>query len=422
MRESAFQGELALPVGGEKVATGWLVVFGSTLALIVGNGPIILFTFGVLLQPISAEFGWQRSVLATAVVTSHVTGALMMPFVGTVVDRVGVRRIALPAIVLFALATASGGLLGASPMAFILLYGFLGIVGAGHSTLTYGRAVSTWFDRQRGLALGVTLAGIGIGAALMPKYTHYFVVEYDWRHAYFALGAALLVVGFPAVALFVRERPRHSRIESVLAEGLTLGEALRGYRFWFASAAMLLAAAAINGTIAHIVPILTDRGVAAGTATTAVAAAGLSLIIGRILSGLALDRFHGPYVAAFFFLIPLIGMSMLGVGVTGPLAVVAAVLLGLGIGAEGDIMAYLTSRYFGIAHYGVVYGCILAFFTLGSGLGPWIMAHAFDANRSYGTGLIGLGGALLIAVVLVVLLGRYRYPPREDFPAPALQD
>jgi hypothetical protein len=115
-------------------------------------------------------------------------------------------------------------------------------------------------------------------------------------------------------------------------------------------------------------------------------------------------------------------MAMLGLGVTGPLAVVAAVLLGVGIGAEGDIMAYLTSRYFGIRHYGLVYGCILAFFTLGSGLGPWIMAHAFDANRNYAAGLIGLGLALLAAVVLVMSLGAYRYPPRQDLPASASQD
>lgn len=414
MRESTFQRELAAPLGGEKVSAGWLVVLGSTLALVVGNGPIILFTFGVLLQPISAEFGWHRSVLASAVVAAHVTGALMMPFVGTAMDRFGVRRIALPAIVLFALATASGGLLGASPLAFILLYGFLGIVGAGHSTLTYGRVVSTWFDARRGLALGVMLSGIGIGAALMPKYTHYFVAGCGWREAYFALGALLLLVGFPSVLLFVRERPRQGRAATVIAEGLTLKQALRGYRFWFAAAAMMFAAAAINGTIAHIVPILADRGVAAGTATTSVAAAGLSLIIGRMLSGLALDRFYGPAVAAFFFLVPLVGMAMLGAGVTGTLAMAAAVLLGLGIGAEGDIMAYLTSRYFGMAQYGVIYGCILAFFTLGSGLGPWIMAHAFDTNRSYAAGLIGLGLALLAAIGLVVSLGAYRYPPRQD--------
>jgi MFS family permease len=402
---------LAPPLYRDRVSAGWLVVFGSTLALIVGNGPIILFTFGVLLQPISAEFGWQRSVLASAVVAAHVAGAVMMPFVGTLVDRFGVKRVVLPAIVMFALATACGGLLGASPTAFILLYAFLGLVGAGHSTLTYGRAVSTWFDAQRGLALGITLAGIGIGAALMPKYTHYFVANYGWREAYFALGALLFVVGFPSVALFVRDRPPQAAAERMLIDGLTLRQVLRGYRFWFASVAMMLVAAAVNGTIAHIVPILSDRGIAVGTATTAVAASGLSLIVGRMLSGLALDRFYGPYVAAFFFMIPLIGMTMLGLGAAGPFAVLAAVLLGLGIGAEGDIMAYLTSRYFGMAHYGVIYGCILAFFTLGSGLGPWIMAHAFDAYRSYAAGLIGLGIALFVAIILVVTLGPYRYPP-----------
>jgi MFS family permease len=410
MTHSAIEERLAAPVDIDRAAAGWLVVFGSTLALIVGNGPIILFTFGVLLQPISAEFGWQRSVLASAVVTAHIAGAVVMPFIGMLVDRVGVRWIALPAIVIFALTTAAGGLLGASPTAFILLYGFLGFIGAGHSTLTYGRAVSTWFDARRGLALGITLAGIGIGAALVPKFTYFFVANYGWREAYFALGALLFVVGFPSVFLFVRDRPPQTRAEVTHTDGLTLPETFANYRFWFSSVCMLLVAAAINGTIAHIVPILSDRGISTSIATTAVAAAGLSLIVGRMLSGWALDRFFGPYVATFFFAIPLLGMAMLGLGASGPVAVLAAVLLGLGIGAEGDIMAYLTSRYFGMAHYGVVYACILAFFTLGSGLGPWIMAHAFDAYRSYAAGLIGLAAALFVAIMLVLTLGPYRYP------------
>jgi len=169
-----------------------------------------------------------------------------------------------------------------------------------------------------------------------------------------------------------------------------------------ASGLRLFAAAAINGTIAHIVPILTDRGIAASIATTAVAAAGLSLII-------------GPYVAAFFFLVPLIGMTMPGVGITGPAC---------GAGGSASRSGHRRRR----RHHGLsrqplfwhrVYGCILASFTLGSGLG---MAHAFDANRSYLAGLIGLAVALLAAVVLVVSLGNYRYPPTKDLRAPAPQD
>src|SRR5258708_2459911 len=101
MRSVAVEERLATPLSSDRVSAGWLVVVGSTLALIVGNGPIILFTFGVLLQPISAEFGWPRGSLAAAVVTSHIAGAVMMPFVGTLVDRFGVKRIALPAIAMF---------------------------------------------------------------------------------------------------------------------------------------------------------------------------------------------------------------------------------------------------------------------------------------------------------------------------------
>jgi MFS family permease len=414
MRKELTGGDTFAPAASRSAgATPWLVVLGSMLALIVGNGPIILFTFGVLVLPVSTEFHWPRSALATAVVVSHVTGGLMMPFMGTLMDRIGVRRVALPAIVIFAAATAAGGLLGPSQLEFILLYGFLGIVGAGHSTLTYARAVSPWFDARRGLALGVTLAGIGVGAALLPKYTQYFVAAYGWRGAYFALGALLFAVGFPAVALLVKDRPAGEKHGGATEAGLTLWQTLRLRQFWLTSAAMMIVAAAINGTIAHVVPILSDRGVDPGTATTAVAAAGISLIVGRMLSGLALDRFFAAYVAAFFFSIPLIGMAMLGAGVSGEWAVAAAVLLGLGIGAEGDIMAYLTSRYFGMAHYGVIYGCILAFFTLGSGTGPWLMAHAFDNWHSYVPGLAGLGVAVAIAIGMVAVLGPYRYPPPQ---------
>jgi hypothetical protein len=93
-------------------------------------------------------------------------------------------------------------------------------------------------------------------------------------------------------------------------------------------------------------------------------------------------------------------MTMLGAGALGRWAVPAAVLLGLGIGPEGDIMACLTSRYFGMAHFGVIYGCVLASFTRGSGVGRWVMAYAFDSLHSYSPGLIGLGAATGCAIAM----------------------
>ena len=195
------------PGRDEGGAQGWLVVFAALLALVVGNGPIILISFGVLLKPIVQEFHWPRSTLASALVMAHVTGAVATPFVGLLVDRFGPKRIALPAIAIFALAFSACGRLGNSPISFVLLYALLGIVGTGNSTLVYARAVSTWFDARRGLALGVTLAGVGIGTAAIPKVTQYLVTHYGWRDTYYALG---LCAGWPGVHPGLsRHRPVH---------------------------------------------------------------------------------------------------------------------------------------------------------------------------------------------------------------------
>jgi MFS family permease len=396
----------------------WLVVLGSALALTVCNGPMILFPFGVLVGPITAAFGWPRATLASAVVVSHITGALAMPFTGILMDRFGARRVALPAVCVFALLFGAISLLPGVPLLFILFYALLGIVGAGHSTLAYARAVSAWFDRKRGLALGITLSGVGIGTAMTPQVARILVADYGWRGAYVGLAVLLLVLAVPAVTFLVRDRVRTPldkaasapRAETVpTIPGTRLGPALRGYHFWAIGIALFLVALAVNGAIAHVVPLLGDRGVPARTATAALSAAGLALIVGRILSGYCLDRFFAPFVSAGFFLVPLCGIALLGAGASEALAIFAAVLLGVGIGAEVDIMAFLVGRYFGIAHYGAIYGTLLALFTVGSGMGPWLIALAFDRFHNYNGALIGCGATLVVASALVASLGRYKY-------------
>jgi len=403
------------PVRDEAAASPWLVVLGSALALIVGNGPIILFTFGILVVPLTSEFGWPRATLASAVVASHMTGALAMPFIGGLIDRFGVRRVTLPAICGFSLVLAAIALLPAVPLYFVLAYALLGILGAGHSTLAYARVVSTWFDAKRGLALGITLSGVGIGTAVTPQVARLLVAHDGWRGAYVGLALFLFVVAAPAVAFLVRDRsaaclPTRD-VNDVAPEitGMPLRAALTQSRFWMIGATLFLVASAVNGAIAHIVPLLADRGVSTEAATMALSAAGLALILGRVLSGYCLDRFFAPYVAAIFFLVPLCGIAVLGSGAQGGLAVLASVLLGIGLGAEVDIMAFLVSRYFGLAHDGTIYGTWLALVTFGAGLGPWLIALAFDHFHAYTLALSGCGLALALASLLIATLGPYRY-------------
>jgi MFS family permease len=101
----------------------WWIVFASVIGLLVGNGPIMQFTFGVLLPPIAREFGWARGTVSSAIVVGLWMTGIATPLVGRLVDRHGIRPVALPAIALFSAATSSVALVPASPVAFTALYG-----------------------------------------------------------------------------------------------------------------------------------------------------------------------------------------------------------------------------------------------------------------------------------------------------------
>jgi len=393
----------------------WWVVLGSVLGLTVANGPVVFFTFGLFLGPITSEFGWDRATFSSSLLVGHTLAALAYPFVGRGIDRYGVQRVTLTGITLFALATAAISLTPPSPAVFITLAGFCGLVSVGQAPPAYAKAVSAWFDERRGLALGMAMAGIGIGATLVPQFARGVIDAYGWRAAYVALGALTFTVAFPAVALFVREPrvgPRGTSSDGAALPGLTVGESLHTSSFWLLAAAVFLVVTTINGIVGHLVPLLTDRGLDVRQATATLSAVGLSTIVGRVTAGYLLDRFFAPYVAAGLFLLPLVAIALLTAGAGGTAPVLAAMSLGFGLGAEVDVIGFLASRYFGLRAYAEVYGYLFAIFTLGTGFGPVLMALAFDMTRSYNVTLTGFAVALVAASVLVTRLGPYLFPAR----------
>jgi predicted MFS family arabinose efflux permease len=201
--------------------------------------------------------------------------------------------------------------------------------------------------------------------------------------------------------------------ESQAASGMTAREALTGsWTFWYIFVAVFFVAVSVNGTIAHIVPILTDRGVSTRLATSVLSASGIALIAGRFLTGYLLDRFFAPYVAACSFLVPLMGIVLIRSGTSGFVPLLGSVCLGLGLGAEVDLMAFFIGRYFGLRSFGEIYGYLMAVFLLGTGLGPWIMGVCFDITHSYNLALAGFAFALATAAALVARLGPYPLPAR----------
>jgi MFS family permease len=127
----------------------------------------------------------------------------------------------------------------------------------------------------------------------------------------------------------------------------------------------------------------------------------------------------GPYVAVAFFLLPMIGIGLLASGATGLVPFVGAVALGLGIGAEVDLMAFFTSRYFGQRNYAKVYGTMFGIFAFGVGIGPALSGTSFDLFRSYTPIFVVYEVFLAVSCAIFLRLGPYPYPAREALPATA---
>jgi predicted MFS family arabinose efflux permease len=176
-------------------------------------------------------------------------------------------------------------------------------------------------------------------------------------------------------------------------------------------AAFFLVAVAINGTVAHVVPLLTDHGLSATSAAAVLGIFGLATLSGRLLAGYLVDRIFAPYVATVFFLAPIAGFAFLA-SAAGSLPAIGVVLMGLGLGTEIDLIAFLISL-FQAARLRRTLWLLFLIFGLGSSLGRFLGGFVFDMAGSYNPALIGAALILLVAVILVNRLGPYAYPVHQ---------
>jgi predicted MFS family arabinose efflux permease len=357
-----------------------------------------------------------HAVAAFALSLAAFTSALATPILGRTMDRWGIRAVALPGLALFATSLAMLSLSPRSPAAFVFLAALAGAVSSVQTPLPYAKAISAWFDDRRGLALGVAMAGVGLGAIIMPQIARALIDWAGWRNSYVGPGAITFAVAFPAVALAIREpgaRAERGDARAMLHRraGVTAREAARTSQFWLMACVFLLAGAAINGANTHIVPLLTDRGLTPAAATGMFGVMGLSTLVGRPFIGFLLDRIFAPYVATAFFLASLVGLPLLTTG-SGATPAIGAALLGLALGAEIDLIAFLTTRYLGQRAFGEIYGYLFMAFVLGSSIGQFLGDLSFDGLGSYSPALVGYVVALIAAALLVNRLGPYVFRPQ----------
>jgi len=390
-------------------------LIGAMIGAGCGLSSISFYTHSVFVSSISSDTGWSRGDVQLGVSIMILLAIITAPLIGTMVDRYGARVIGLISIPLYGFAMVCFVFVEDQLWSYYLIWVLMSIIAAGTLPVTWTRVVNGWFDRYRGIALGVTLAGTGIAATLGPMYVTWLIDVYGWRLAYVLLAGTITIISFPSVYFLFKERTKkeknqnsNGKISSSNETGLIFSKAIKSYRFWAIGFALILAAAGISGLITNSVPMLIDKGLTRTDAAEYAGLIGLSVIIGRLVVGFLLDYFWAPLIAAIFLAAPIFSAYILGSPIESSFYIsLSMIIIGLAAGAELDLLAFLVSRYFGLLDYGKLYGALYIFFSLGAGFAPVTFGKTFDAFGNYSLVLNIVAVMSVCSGMLMLTLGSY---------------
>lgn len=373
------------------------------------------YSQGFFVGPVTAEFDWTASQFFLSYTVLMCFGLLTGPLIGSIAQWAGLRIVGVVGLIGHSFAYVMLSFNNGSLTLWYLSWALLAILGAGSLPIVWTGVLNNWFSKHRGKAIGITMAGTGLGAFLLPPIVEFLISNYGWRTAYRGIGIGALLVSLPVVFALFKEKPEatsargtQETVNKAAIWGLTRSQAMRTARFWILGAVLFVTVIVIAGLLSNFERIMTEKGFERSSIATIAAVMGLTVIAGRILVGALVDRFWAPGVAACFFALPTIGLLiLLNVDMTILTGVFIAMLIGLAAGAELDLLAFLTSKYFGPVNYPAIFGVIIAFFMVGAGIAPPLFGAVAEAYQGYTVMLEISVGLLLGSILLFLALGRY---------------
>ncbi|NBS26245.1 MAG: MFS transporter [Gammaproteobacteria bacterium] len=387
---------------------GVLTTLGSVVGLSFGPSVIAILAISPFIPPIEAEFGWSRVQVSLAATIVSYMVVFVSPLQGFLVDRLGPRKVILTSIPLFALSLASLYWLPDSLPIYYTIWVLIPLFSIGLWPLGYLQAVSQWFEKKLGLALGCANAGIGVGSTIVPLIVAALIAGYDWRTAFLGLAAIVFFVTWPVTFFTIKELSGEEiQATKRSASGTPFRDAIREPVFFMLCAAFFLLGLTATSLVTQQVPLLIEAGWSQTDASFVQALFGFALLFARVFIGFIIDHFFAPRVMQ----IVSVGgaVSCVLYAIAPDAGILSALLLGFLLGAEFDVLAFLIKRYFGNVAYGRLYGVIFGVFYLGSGLGIVGLAAIRQAFGSYDAGLFMAAGILLSCVVLTAFFPDYRY-------------
>lgn len=397
--------------GQSEFKSNWRALTGCMLGASIGTVGLYAYTSGAFVGPL-IEAGYTRAQVSLAALLVNVCVAIAAPVAGMLMDRFGALRV-----IAFGLAGEALGflLLGLSPINIIIFFAIiigLAILGVGSTPPGFARIITSRFDQRRGLALGIMIAGPGIVAITAPIWITSIVGWGGWRAGYLSMSAVVVIIGGLGLALIRanNKRPRLARqpLKTRSSSGSWLALSLPV--FWIIVAAFVSPALFGSGYLFHMIEILKSRGFSAEGAAGIQSLIGIAIVVGRLGSGYLIDRYPAKNVAAVIFMISALGCALLTS--LNPLIIgTAALAIGLTIGAELDILAYIIGRYFGLDSFGRLYGLAYSFMMVGAGASPLLISAVAD-NGTYDTALLFSAIATFLGALILFFV------PPQDYPGP----
>ncbi|HEX8058009.1 MAG TPA: MFS transporter [Novosphingobium sp.] len=389
------------------------------LAASLGCGtslPLFAYTSSVFSPHLVKAFGWSRAQFALIGLTM-LTTIFILPFIGRFTDRLGVRRVAMLGTLLVPLCFVGYALQWGNFYYYMFCSVMVMAVGSTTGPLVYSRLIAENFVQAQGLALTIlncvpAVLAIGVVPAL-----NWGIIQFGWRACYLVMGALSLAGGVSALLLI---RPS-ARLDAVPVAPVAepgsaradYGVILRSRTFWIIVVAMFLCMLHTPLHASQMNIMLLDNGITTQQAASMVSIYAVGTLVGRIACGLALDRYSTPMVTALSMGMPAIGLCLLGTDWnTLPVIGFSMFLVGLSVGAEVDIMAFLVSRYFNIRIYNSTLGLVHCATFLTGAIGAGAISLTLKLSDSFSPFLFIASGSITLGALLFLLLPGGRTSPK----------
>jgi len=389
---------------------GWKALAAATVGTMCGAMTVTVYTQGFFVGPVTQEFGWSPGQFFLGFMIIQLVGFFCAPAVGALAKKYNIRLLGMLGLIGHAVGYV---LISYNPNSLTLWYSsfaLLSILGAGSLPIVWTAVLNGWFFEKRGLAVGITMCGTGIGAFVFPPIVEFLISEYGWRVAYRGLAIGAMIFSLPIVYFLFKENeePLESGNSHLNSWGMTRAEAMKTLRFWLLCSVLFLTAFVVVGLISNFKWILISVGAEPSSVAIFATIMGATVIAGRLIVGTLIDRFWAPLVGSIVVTLPIVAiLVLLNVPFSLGVGIFFAIAVGLASGAELDMLAYLTSRYFGVRNYTEIFGVVFALFVLGAGIAPSIAGQLAQNLGNYEFVLYMFVACLVVSILIFLSLGAY---------------